>query len=41
MKILEYFFAILLIGTLLLCCLPICLIVYIFTILRNKKVDNV
>ena len=40
-KILEWMFGVFLIGALLLCCVPICLIVYIFTILRNKKVDNV
>jgi len=44
MKILEYLFAIILIGTLLLCCLPICIYGLIMAVVdkirRKQKEDN-
>ena len=37
MKILEYIFAILLIGTLLLCCIPICLYGLIMAVVDKRR----
>jgi len=40
MKILEYIFAILLIGTILLCCIPICVYGLIKTVVDKQKKEK-